>query len=99
MECIQCIAKDANKELFDREDLDHYEKTLFRATIKKQNSMADLGPGMKHSESQKTDFKNMSVSKSRLDQSLDRSVSFTEDKIGGGAGKILTDSLNLDESA
>jgi len=40
----------------------------------------------------------MSVSKSRLDASLERSISFTEDKIGGGAGRILADSINLDDS-
>lgn len=37
MECIQCIARDANKELMDRDDLDHYEKSMVkrRNTLKK----------------------------------------------------------------
>jgi len=37
MECIQCIARDANKELMDRDDLDHYEKSMIkrRNTLKK----------------------------------------------------------------
>jgi len=53
---------------------------------------------LKRSDSASTQGNNFrSVSKSRLDQSLDRNVSFTEDKIGGSRS-ILENSLNLDES-
>jgi len=96
MECIQCIAKDANKSLFERDDLDHYERTLKRNTLKKSDSVG----GLKRHDTARTGFSQMkeSVSRSRLDESIaGRSVSFTEDKIGG-AGSILANSINLDES-
>lgn len=51
--------------------------------------------GLKRNDSAGIEF-TRTVSKSRLDESLNRNVSFTEDKFGSKS--ILADSINLDES-
>lgn len=56
MECIQCIARDANKAMFSREDLGDYEKDLKRARMKREGSVMEKRTTLKRTTTNASDL-------------------------------------------